>query len=471
MRKTKIICTIGPASEDKETLRAMCLAGMNVARLNFSHGSYESHAKVIENIKEVREELGLPIAILLDTKGPEVRVKSFKDDGAQLDNGSLFMLTTRDIEGDASGVSQTYPGLPHELKPGDSVFADDGHIVMTVEKTEGEDVYCRVVTGGYLRKNKGLNFPGTRLHLDFLSEKDKADLLFGIREDVDLVAASFVSDKADMESIRSFLDENGGKDINIIAKIENKLGLENLEEIMDIADAVMVARGDLGVEIPYAEVPFHQKQIIRHCNKRGKEVIIATEMLESMTTDTRATRAEVSDVANGVYDSASALMLSGETANGSYPVEAVRVMADIAEYTEGVVRYKKNFQRAEFEAMNVMDSLSRAACQIALDLDAKALGISSISGITARMVSRFRCPVDIIGITSDTKAYYKLALTWGVTPYLAGKRSTLETILDNGAVVAKRVLNLSPGDTVVLTGGRKAGVPGSTDTIRVETII
>ncbi len=471
MRKTKIICTIGPASSDRETLRAMCLAGMNVARLNFSHGNYESHAAVIETIKEVREELRLPIAILLDTKGPEVRVKTFKEGSAFLENGSEFTLTAREVEGDSRQVSVTYKNLPSELSPGDTVYADDGHIVMKVEKTEGEDILCRVVTGGELRNNKGVNVPGVRLHMEFLSEKDKADLLFGIREDVDLVAASFVSDKEDMLAIRQFLDDNGGRDINIIAKIENRLGLNNIEEICEVADAVMVARGDLGVEVDYSEVPFYQKQLIRVCNARGKEVIIATEMLESMITDSRATRAEVSDVANAVYDRASTLMLSGETASGAYPVEAVKTMASVINYTESVIDYRNSFKRAVIRTSSVMDAISHAACSIAVDLGAKALSISSISGITARMVSRFRCPVDIIGITSDSKAYYKLALTWGVTPYLAGKRSTLENILDNGAAVAKRLLGLVPGDVVVLTGGRQAGVPGSTDTIRVEHIV
>ena len=334
MRKTKIICTIGPACENEETLTQMCLAGMNVARLNFSHGSHEEHQRKIDLIKKVREKLELPIAIMLDTKGPEYRIKTFANKRVTLADGDEFTFTTDDVEGDETRVSVTYKGLIQDLSVGDTIMVNNGLVIFQVERLEGSNAHCRVVNGGELSDRKSMNFPNRVLTHEFLSEQDKTDLLFGIANEVDFVAASFVSTQKDMEDLRNFLDENGGKDIDIIAKIENRSGVDNVEGICKIADGVMVARGDLGVEIPFVEVPAIQKFLINKCRLLGKRVITATEMLESMIHNPRPTRAEISDVANAVYDGSSAVMLSGETAAGKFPVAAVKNMAEIAEYTE-----------------------------------------------------------------------------------------------------------------------------------------
>ena len=323
MRKTKIICTIGPSSDNYETLSQMFEAGMNVARLNFSHGTHEEHQKKIDLIKKVREDMHLPIAIMLDTKGPEYRIKTFKDHKITLNDGDKFTLTTDDIEGDETKVAVTYKDLPKQLKKGDRVLINNGLVILEVEKTSGSNVECNVITGGVLSDRKSMNFPNKVMTGDYLSEQDKADLLFGIKNDVDFVAASFVSTKKDMEEIRTFLDNNGGAGIEVIAKIENRAGVDNIDEICEIASGIMIARGDLGVEIPFVEVPSIQKRLIKRCRLLGRRVITATEMLESMITNPRPTRAEISDVANAVYDGSSAIMLSGESAAGKYPVEAV----------------------------------------------------------------------------------------------------------------------------------------------------
>ena len=332
MRKTKIICTIGPACENDETLTQMCEAGMNVARLNFSHGTFEDHQKKIDLVKKVREKLDLPIAIMLDTKGPEYRIKTFENKKIELQDGDSFTLTTEDIVGNQERVSVTYENLTNELKPGDTVLINNGLVILTVDKIKGNDVKCTVVAGGTLSDRKSMNFPNKVMKNEYLSEQDKADLLFGIKNDVDFVAASFVSNKSDMQALRTFLDENGGSDIDIIAKIENRAGVDNIDEICEIANGVMVARGDLGVEIPFIEVPAVQKYLINRCRLLGKRVITATEMLESMIHNPRPTRAEISDVANAVYDGTSAIMLSGESAAGKYPVASVKNMAVIVEF-------------------------------------------------------------------------------------------------------------------------------------------
>ena len=341
MRKTKIICTLGPACENEETLTQMCEAGMNVARLNFSHGTHEEQEKKIKLIKKVREKLNLPIAIMLDTKGPEYRIGTFKEHKAVIGDGEVFTFTTDDIEGDKSRVSVSYKDLPSEVHTGDKILVNNGLLIFEVKEIKGHDIVCNTVVGGEISDRKSMNFPNHVMKGDYLSETDNEDLLFGISKDVDFVAASFVSNKKDIQSLRNFLDSNGGRDIDIIAKIENRSGVDNIEEICEIADGIMVARGDLGVEIPFGEVPSIQKYLIRKCRMLGKRVITATEMLESMIKNPRPTRAEISDVANAVYDGSSAIMLSGETAAGKYPVEAVKNMAEIAEYTEKHIDYSK----------------------------------------------------------------------------------------------------------------------------------
>ncbi|MDD5789016.1 MAG: pyruvate kinase [Spirochaetia bacterium] len=470
MRKTKIICTIGPASESKDTLSAMCRAGMNVARLNFSHGSHEDHLRKINLIKEVRQELKIPLAIMLDTKGPEYRIGTFKDHKISVAEGQTFTFTTDEVEGDQSKVSVNYKGFARDLKPGDKILVNNGLVICQVTQVKGSDVITEVKTGGVLSDKKSMNFPGKLLNGTFLSEQDKSDLLFGIEQDVDFVAASFVSTKKDAQDIRTFLDSNGGKNIDIIAKIENRSGVENIEEICSVVDGIMVARGDLGVEIPFMEVPVVQKEIEQKCRLLGKRVIIATEMLESMITNIRPTRAEISDVANAVYDGTSAIMLSGESAAGKYPVEAVQTMSAVAEYTEQHIDYKKRFTDTEFVNRNILDAISHATCQMAIDVGAKCIVVNSVSGLTARMVSRFRAPVQIIGSTTSEKVYRKLALSWGVIPVLCEEFDSLDVLMFHAVQKAAQVLNLQINDTVVLTGGQTGGKTGNTNTIKVETV-
>ena len=470
MRKTKIICTIGPSCENEETLTQMCLAGMNVARLNFSHGSHEEHQKKIDLIKRVREKLELPIAIMLDTKGPEYRIKTFKDKKITLQDGDMFTFTTEDVVGDQTRVSVTYQGLIDDLKVGDTIMVNNGLVIFRVEQLEGSNALCRVVAGGDLSDRKSMNFPNRVLTHDFLSQQDKEDLLFGIQNGVDFVAASFVSTRQDMEDLRTFLDENGGGDIDVIAKIENRSGVDHIEEICKVADGVMVARGDLGVEIPFVEVPSIQKFLINKCRLLGKRVITATEMLESMIHNPRPTRAEISDVANAVYDGSSAVVLSGETAAGKYPVAAVKNMAEIAEYTEKHISYIHRFHTTDFKILNTLDAVSHATCAMAIDVGAKCIVVSSVTGRTARMVSRFRCPTDIVGMTTTERAWRKLALSWGVTPVLSEEFTSMDVMFYHALNQAKRVCHLQKGDNVVLTGGQINGQPGNTNTIKVETV-
>lgn len=470
MRKTKIICTIGPACENEETLTQMCEAGMNVARLNFSHGTFEDHQKKIELVKKVREKLDLPIAIMLDTKGPEYRIKTFENKKIELQDGDSFTLTTEDIVGNQERVSVTYENLTNELKPGDTVLINNGLVILTVDKIKGNDVKCTVVAGGTLSDRKSMNFPNKVMKNEYLSEQDKADLLFGIKNDVDFVAASFVSNKSDMQALRTFLDENGGSDIDIIAKIENRAGVDNIDEICEIANGVMVARGDLGVEIPFIEVPAVQKYLINRCRLLGKRVITATEMLESMIHNPRPTRAEISDVANAVYDGTSAIMLSGESAAGKYPVASVKNMAEIAEFTEKNIDYEEWFYNTDYKIKSNIDAISHATCAMAMDVKAKCIVVSSISGTTARLVSRFRCPVDIIGMTTSDRAWRKLNLSWGVTPILSEQFDSVDVMFYYAMHHAKDIYNLDKGDNVVLTGGKINGTSGNTNTIRVEEV-
>lgn len=470
MRKTKIICTIGPACENEETLTEMCQAGMNVARLNFSHGTHEDHQKKIDLIKQVRTKLGLPIAIMLDTKGPEYRIRTFQNHKVTLNDGDTFTFTTDDIIGDETRVSVNYSHLIDDLSVGDTILVNNGLVIFEVERLEGSNAVCKVLTGGVLSDQKSMNFPNRLLKHDYLSEQDKSDLLFGIQNDVDFVAASFVSNKSDMQDLRNFLDENGGKDIDVIAKIENRSGVDNIDKICELANGIMIARGDLGVEIPFMEVPSIQKFLIQKCRLLGKRVITATEMLESMIQNPRPTRAEISDVANAVYDGSSAVMLSGETAAGKYPVAAVKNMAEIAEYTEQRIDYQHWFNATEFEIHSNLDAVSHATCAMAVDVKAKGIVVSSITGTTARMVSRFRCPVDIIGMTTSERAWRKLNLSWGVTPVLSEAFNSIEVVFYHAMQQAKDIFHLQAGDNVVLTGGQINGKTGNTNTIRVETV-
>ncbi len=469
MRKTKIIGTIGPASENKDVFREMCLAGLNVARLNFSHGTHEEHQKKIDMIKEVRDELDMPVAILLDTKGPEYRIGTFKGGKITLSDGDDFTFTTRKLEGDSSIVSVNYDRLPEELSVGDTILVNNGLVIFTVEAVEATDIRCKVVTGGVLSDRKSMSFPGKVLKHEYLSDQDKSDLLFGIQNEVDFVAASFVSCKQDILDIKKFLKANGGEGIDIIAKIENQSGVDNIEEICSVCEGVMVARGDLGVEVPFTELPAIQKYLITKCRLLGKRVITATEMLESMISNPRPTRAEISDVANAVYDGTSAIMLSGESAAGKYPVESIRIMGEIAEETERHIDYSKRFRQQEYKISNKVDAISHAACTMAIDLNAKAIVVTSISGLTVRMVSRFRSPIDIIGLATKKSTWYKLALSWGVIPLLTEQFPSMDVLNYYAVRAAKDCLGLETGDTIVMTGGDTSGTSGNTNILRIET--
>lgn len=470
MRKTKIICTIGPASENEEVLTQMCLAGMNVARLNFSHGTYEEHERKIALIKQVRQKLGLPIAIMLDTKGPEYRIRTFTEGKVTIPTGADFTFTTDEVEGDETRVSVSYKNLNKDLNPGDVVTVNNGLVQFEVQSIEGSDVHCKCLVGGTLSNRKSMSFPNKVMSGPYLSEQDKSDILFGIRHGVDFIAASFVSCKQDVLDIQQLLDANGGSDIEIVAKIENRSGVDNVEEICSACCGIMIARGDLGVEIPYVEVPAVQKKLTRKCRMLGKRVITATEMLESMIHNPRPTRAEISDVANAVYDGTSCVMLSGESAAGDYPVEAVKAMAWIAEYTEEHTSYKKRFQSTEYLGKNNLDCISHAVCSMALDVNAKGIVVCSVSGKTAMLVSRFRTPVDIIGMTTNRKVWRRLSMSWGVTPVMADQFPSMEVMFYYAKKTAAEILGLEPGDNIVLTGGPVNGLSGNTNTIKIETV-
>jgi len=470
MRKTKIICTIGPASDNEEVLSMMIESGMNVARCNFSHGDHPQHKARMDMIKKVREEMNAPVAIMLDTKGPEYRIGLFENNEIMLKNGDEFTFVADEIMGNEKRVSVSYKKLPEELEIGDPILVNNGLVAFKVIEIKGHEIKTIVTNGGKLSNRKSMSFPNKHLKQEFLSEADKSDLLFGIEQDVDYVAASFVSCKQDMVDMRKFLDDNGGQDIEIIAKIENRFGVDNIDEICEIADGIMVARGDLGVEVPFIEVPSIQKNLIKKCRLKGKIVITATEMLESMIQNPRPTRAEISDVANAVYDGTSAIMLSGESASGKYPVEATRNMAKIAEFTESTIDYEKFFKETNFEIRNTVDAVSHATCEMAIDIHAKAIVVSTISGRTARMIARFRAPVDILGVTTSEKVWYKLGLSWGVTPAIAGHFEHTTPMFNNALSLAKMNFELQKGDHVVLTGGSAGAKKGSTSLIKLETI-
>jgi len=470
MRKTKIVCTMGPATSSQEIIENLANAGMDVARLNFSHGVHADHLEKIELIKKVREKTGKPIAILLDTRGPEYRIKTFESGSVMLHTGDIFSFTSEDIVGDETRVSVTYKNLIKELNTGDTILLNNGLLSFEVIEITENEAKCRVNIGGELSNSKSMSFPDKVLKQIYLSEQDKADLKFGIEQGVDFIACSFVSSAQDIKDVKAYLATIGGENTDIIAKIENRSGVDNIEEICKECAGIMVARGDMGVEIPFEELPAIQKKLITKCRLLGKRVITATEMLESMIHNPRPTRAEISDVANAVYDGTSAIMLSGETAAGNYPVESVKAMAKIAEQTENAIHYKKRFKNAEFKIKNTVDAISHATCQMAIDIEAKAIVVCSLSGSTARMVSRFRPPVPIIGITTAEKNLRKLALSWGVTPKLSEEFNSTDVLFYTAKNIAKDTMGLKTGDRIVITGGVTDGRSGNTNLIKVETI-
>ena len=453
MRKTKIVCTIGPACADKDTLKEMCLAGMNVARINFSHGSHAEHLSKIKMIKEVREELNLPIAILLDTKGPEYRINRFRGKKAEVKEGDRFTFTTREILGDETCVSVNYEDIAKDLEKGDEILVCDGLLKFRVLRTTKTDVICETLVGGVMSDKKSMSFVDKVMSHEFLSEQDKKDMLFGIKNGVDFIACSFVSEKQNIVDVKDFLKENGGDDIDVIAKIENRAGVENIEEICSVSDGIMIARGDLGVEIPFEELPGIQKDLITRCRMLGKRVITATEMLETMIYNVRPTRAEISDVANAVYDGTSAIMLSGETAAGKYPVLAVETMAKIAEKAESDIDYERRYTRDDFQIKDMNDAISHATCEMATDIKADLIIVCTITGRTARMVSRFRPYADIMGMTTNEKTFRKLALSWGVFPVMSEEVESREVLFYNARKLAVEQFGLKEGQTVVTVGG------------------
>ncbi len=470
MRKTKIVCTIGPASESEEIIVGLCRAGMNVARMNFSHSTYEEHKRRIDLVKKVRSDLKLPIAIMLDTKGPEYRIRTFEKGQISLCEGATFTFTTKDIVGDSTCVSVSYSGLASELSVGDTILLNNGLLSFCVEEINDTDIICRVVCGGVLSDRKSMSFPGKVMKQKYLSEQDKADIAFGVENGVDYIACSFVSCQQDMIDVQEYLKEINAQDIELIAKIENQSGFDNIEQICAHCDGIMIARGDMGVEVPFEMLPAMQKKLITKCRLLGKRVITATEMLESMIYNPRPTRAEISDVANAVYDGTSAIMLSGETAAGKYPILAVETMAKIAETTENNIDYQKRFYASEFKIKNSVDAISHSSCVMAMDLNAKAVVACSLSGMTARLVSRFRPSVPIIGLTTNENTWRRLALSWGVIPALCEQFASTDVLFYMAKNISKQTLTLSRGDRIVITGGDTSGQSGKTSLIKVEEI-
>lgn len=471
MRKTKIVCTLGPATDNESVVRQMMLAGMNIARFNFSHQTHEEHKNRVEMLRKLRRELKLPIAFLLDTKGPEIRLGLFKNKSVLLKEGQNFTITTREVEGDENIVSVSFKGLPSDISIGTHILIDDGLIDLIVQNVNDTDIVCKVLNGGKVSNNKGVNVPGTKISLPFVSEKDKSDLLFGIENDFDFVAASFTRSASDVIQIRSILENNGGSNIRIICKIENSEGVENIDEILKVADGIMVARGDMGVEIPFEEIPHIQKNLIRKAYNAGKLVITATQMLDSMTVNPRPTRAEVTDVANAIYDGTSAIMLSGETAAGKYPVEAVKAMSRIAERTEADIDYKKSLSQRKLEdAPNVTNAISHATCTTAHDLGAAAIISVTKSGQTARFISKFRPACPIIGCTPDEKVYRQLNMSWGVVPVMTKEMESTDDLFEHSVNSAVKQGLIHEGDLVVITAGVPLGVSGTTNLLKVQLV-
>lgn len=470
MRKTKIICTIGPASESEEKLRELMIAGMNVARFNFSHGSHEEHKKKFDRVIKISNELGIPVATLLDTKGPEIRLKDIEGGKTELVAGQKFILTTEDILGNNEKVSITYKNLKNDISAGTTILIDDGLIEMVVDSIEETDIICTVVNGGPISNHKGVNVPGAVLSMPYISEVDRSDIMFGCDMGFDFIAASFVRCKEDILEVRKILDEHNSH-MKIIAKIENMQGIGNLEDILTVSDGIMVARGDMGVEIPMEEVPVVQKRMIKMAEAQGKHVVTATQMLDSMIKNPRPTRAEVADVANAIYDGTTAIMLSGESAAGLYPVEAVKTMSQIAERAEQDIDYNSRMKRREhIDSFDVTTAISHATCTTAMDLKAAAIITVTISGFTAGMISRYKPSCPIIACSVSPRICRQLSLSWGVTPIWIARESTAEDLFDEAVHAAEEAGYIKKGDKVVLTAGVPLGVSGRTNMLRVVEV-
>ncbi|MDD3394114.1 MAG: pyruvate kinase [Clostridia bacterium] len=471
MRRTKIVCTLGPATDSIEIMKKLIQNGLDAARVNFSHGNYESHGEMIKKLKQAREELGVPIPLILDTKGPEIRIKTFAEGKIVLEEGDKFTLTTEDIEGTKEKVSVTYLDLPKDLQIGSRVLIDDGLIELKVERIAGPEVHCVVVNGGKVGSRKGVNLPGIKINLPALTQKDIEDLQFGIANGFDIVAASFIRCASDVTRIRKVLEENGGDGIHIIAKIENQEGVDHIDEILEVSDGIMVARGDLGVEIPPEEVPLVQKQLIAKANLRSKPVITATQMLESMVNSPRPTRAEANDVANAIFDGSDSIMLSGETAAGNYPLEAVATMARIAEKTESSINYNKMLTRQlDGVTTNITNAISFAACSTAAELNTACICTITQSGFTARMISKHRPVCPIVAATMTDRVWRQLNLVWGCKPMLHKETLLQGKVFDTGMDIIQASGLVKNGDTVVLALGMPLGVSGATNTLRVDIV-
>lgn len=471
MRKTKIICTLGPATDDENVMRELILNGMAVARMNMSHGTHEDHKKRADTVKRIRAELDVPVALLLDTKGPEIRTKNFKNGSEILEAGQTFTFTIDDIEGDRNHCAITFANLPKDVKRGDRILVDDGLIEMLVTSTTKKDIVCEVLNGGKIASHKGINVPGTRLSLPFISEQDKKDIAFAVEQDLDFIAASFTRSSDDILQLRAELDKNNCNNIRIIAKIENAEGVDNIDDIIRVSDGIMVARGDLGVEIPMEDIPILQKKLITKAYKAGKQVITATQMLDSMMVNPRPTRAEATDVANAIYDGTSAIMLSGETAAGKYPVQALKTMAKIAERTENDIDYIGRFRkRLLTEQPDVTSAISHATCTTAHDLGAVAIITVSKTGQTARMISKYRpaCPI-ISGSTSE-KVLRQMNLSWGVIPILVEEKTNTDELFEHVVDVAEKHSLVKNGDLAVITAGIPLGVSGTTNMLKVHLV-
>lgn len=471
MRKTKIICTLGPSTDKEGILEKLIEAGMNTARMNFSHSTYEEHARRLEHVVELRKKYGKHISVLLDTKGPEIRTKSFTAGKVKLKAGQEFILSCDDIEGSEKGVSITYDELYKEVKPGTAILIDDGLVGMEVTAIEGKNIHCIVKNEGVVGNHKGVNVPDVHINMPYISDKDREDILFGIEHDVDFIAASFVRSAEDVKEIRKILDDNGGRGINIISKIENREGVDNIDEIIEASDGIMIARGDMGVELPVEEVPIVQKIIIRKVLDAGKLVITATQMLESMIHNPRPTRAEATDIANAIYDGTSAIMLSGETAAGQFPVEAVKTMVKIAERTEQDINYKGRFFNTEKKkSPDTTDAICHATCTTAYDLGASAIITVTKSGTSARMISRYRPDCMIIGGSTEEKVCRQLNLSWGVNPVLLKEKMDVFGLFEHAVEMAKRQELLDIGQLVVITSGVPMGVSGTTNMLKVHVV-
>lgn len=473
MRKTKIICTMGPSTDKEGILEQLAIEGMDVARFNFSHGDHEEQKGRLERLKAIRAKINRPIAALLDTKGPEIRIREFANGRVTLQEGQKFILTAEEIPGTEEKVSITYKELYKDVKPGDSILIDDGLIGLEVEEIVGSDIHCTVINGGVVSNKKGINLPGVNVNMPFISQKDREDILFGIQEEFDFIAASFTRTADDVLEIRKILDDNGGRDLNIIAKIENQQGVDNIDSIIEAADGIMIARGDMGVEIPLEDVPVIQKEIINKVYNAGKQVITATQMLDSMMKNPRPTRAETTDVANAIYQGTSAIMLSGETAAGKYPVEALRTMVKIALRTESDIPYNKEFSilsREHESKTSMTTAISHATCMTAIDLGAKAIITVSRSGNTARMISKYRPGCMIVGCSPEEHTCRQLNMSWGIIPVHIKEEYSMEILLLHATEAAERAGYVEKGDIVVLTAGVPLGRSGNTNLIKATVV-